>query len=259
MTKPSFDTIGGWLESRFSKIIVGEGEDTAPSPSKESHAESQAKATYGPFSHYSSISSAAPSVPPSRSATPHTVINAVSTSSALSQNPIDRAASAIDYARLDRRRASPIQRVASANAIASSGKSQGGDPLSQYRAGSTAAPVPGDTAIDALSQGNTWWGSNTSNNNDSTPTAAAFHTTVSEGTQSNFISLMDDAHPGFASSSLGQPVVSEEDEEDLGFGNASITKNKVQLNILQGGKDVQEQHEKEAKEETKKPAVRPGM
>lgn len=124
MAKPSFDTIGSWLEGRFSKIIVGEGEEHVPSPSKESHA----KATFGPFSHYSSISSAAPSAPPSRSATPYATGNVMPTASLMSQNPIDRAVSAFDYARLDRRRSPPIQRVASASAITPPVKSQGENP-----------------------------------------------------------------------------------------------------------------------------------
>ncbi|GJJ12130.1 hypothetical protein Clacol_006371 [Clathrus columnatus] len=267
MTKPSFDTIGSWLEGRFSKIIVGEGEDSVPSPSKES----QAKATYGPFTHYSTISSAAPSAPTSRSSTPYAAMNTVATGpSILSQNPIDRAASAIDYARLDRQRASPIQRVASASAVASSGKSHGGISLSQHRASLSVTSVPEDTTTDVLVQESSWWGSNTTHSSDPTPTAAAFYKVETPETQGNgnFISLMDDVPSGFTSDYSKSGMVThtvtsfDEEEEDLGFGNSSI-RSKARQNISQEQhQETKESHKQDVKAETseaKKPTAKPEL
>lgn len=262
MAKPSFDTIGSWLEGRFSKIIVGEGEENVPSPSKES----QAKATFGPFSHYSTISSAAPSAPPSRSVTPYAAVNALSTASIMSQNPIDRAVSAFDYARLDRRRSSPIQRVASASAVTPPVKSQEensiANSLSQHRSE--------NGVVDAYTQENTWWSSNMTSSNDPTPTAAGFNQAPSDELQGEFISPMDNVPSGFTFNSSRQSAsvrsetsVVEEEEEDLGFGNTSIKKSQVRESPgheREGG-DVKEQP-KPKNERTisaEKPVTKPGM
>ncbi|KAH0830581.1 Sec23-binding domain of Sec16-domain-containing protein [Lanmaoa asiatica] len=114
VNKPSLDSIGSWLEVRLTKFIAGEGNETS-SPASEF---SKAQFT-GPFSKYSSISSATTSASPSP---PPTVMNshvisptqpprrsgsAIALPSTTMHIPIDRASSALEYYR-PTRHASPV-------------------------------------------------------------------------------------------------------------------------------------------------------
>ncbi|KAF8559595.1 hypothetical protein OG21DRAFT_1480351 [Imleria badia] len=113
VNKPSLDSIGNWLEVRLTKFIAGEGNETSPSASEVSKAQFA-----GPFSSYSSISSATTSASPSP---PPTVVNshimsatqpprrsgsAMALPSTTMHIPVDRASSAMEYYR-PTRHASP--------------------------------------------------------------------------------------------------------------------------------------------------------
>ena len=114
MSKPSLDSIGGWLEGRLTKFIAGDG-DTSPVPAQESARGGEP----GVFTHYSTISSATTSASPSPQPSqinPHTLPGApprrsgsamAAHSSASSYVPVDRASSAMEYSRPDARRSSP--------------------------------------------------------------------------------------------------------------------------------------------------------
>ncbi|KAG9318501.1 Sec23-binding domain of Sec16-domain-containing protein [Chiua virens] len=117
VNKPSLDSIGSWLEVRLTKFIAGDGSEMSPPASEPP------KARYaGPFSSYSSISSATTSASPSP---PPTVVNshvpsvsstvqpprrsgsAMALPSTTMHAPVDRASSAMEYYR-PTRHASPV-------------------------------------------------------------------------------------------------------------------------------------------------------
>ncbi|KAF8628402.1 hypothetical protein AX15_003926 [Amanita polypyramis BW_CC] len=233
--KPSLDSIGGWLEGRFTKLVTGDADPPTQAQDVEERTFS------GPFS---TISSAAPSarsspqptsinmtpVPPLRSG------SAMASPTHPSYASIDRSSSALDYRKP---KAISAPRVASAGAAvtAFSQPPVPGPPpnnQSQDMANSSVDLTTPKTANggNADDQEPIWWGnSEPYNYNDNpsarTPTATSFmrvdESTV-KTTQEGFISLMD--APTFSPitssttrDSLNQRPVSEEDIEDLGFGN----------------------------------------
>lgn len=256
MAKPSLDSIGGWLEGRFSKLIVGDGDDTAEPPAS---ATSQPKRpAYGPFSHYSTISSATTSASPSPSPTPYAQNGNGRTpvlpgmpgvplnSPGPPHFPIDRASSAMDHLRPEVRRASPVQRVASASA-ATTTFAQALNPIARYRQthGGVSGVPEGEAGGEAEGQEVSWWGSGSQDRNGPTPTAATFHKVDEAESGGNFVSLMDDYSPGVtpmaarSSQSISQSNREDmEEEEDLGFGNrASKTPKPDQPSSGQEAKD----------------------
>ena len=260
MAKPSLDTIGSWLEGRFSKLIVGDGEDSAEIAANE---QSQpAKSAYGPFSHYSTISSTTTSASPSPSPSPYST-NATPTVSGLPFGhppaQIDRASSAMDHLRSEARRASPVPRVASASAMTST-FAQTGTPASRYR------PTLGVNGVleseglnDTEGQEVPWWGSSSQDRSGPTPTATTFHEVDEAESEGNFVSLMDDHSPGVTpmalkpfSQSQSQNSYDNGDEEDLGFGNSTSKKHKPDTVASEKPK------ENEAKEEPKAVPSQPG-
>ena len=236
--KPSFDTIGGWLEGRFTKLVTGDAEmdKSHEIPIKPDHKEFS-----GPFSHYSSISSTSPSArsSPQPSITNYNVLPPARTGSAMaysSPNPvpqIDRASSAIDHTR---RESSPVLHIISQNMSTTKGPSSpsirnthSAPYLSQDGDSPVTArpPLISDTH-DQIGQEATWWGSNVYDEGNAvrTPTAAKFlHVDENSVPESSdgFISLMDNApysvdlQPSFGNN-FGDSQM--DDEEDLGFGNS---------------------------------------
>ncbi|PCH38075.1 hypothetical protein WOLCODRAFT_161281 [Wolfiporia cocos MD-104 SS10] len=250
VSKPSLDTIGNWLEGRLTKFIAGEAD--SPRADETPHPQHQ-QAFTGPFAHYSTISSTASSAVPS----PHQSrvdLTEVSnspppfrTGSAMAYRPppashvqINRSSSAMDYVRPSMaRKPSPVPRVSSASAMTSSfadtslySQALNGHAFgmgSKQNLSSMKLEEEDNEARPEQSNGpaiGTWWGS--SESAAPTPTASSFARTE-ENTQpdssSGFISLMDD--PAFsvtptAPSRSARPASFEEDEEDdLGLGNAS--------------------------------------
>lgn len=243
LSKPSLDTIGGWLEGRFTKLVTGDTDSTTPP--EEEVVKADERGFSGPFAHYSTISSATPSASPSPqpSVVNLNVLPPHRTGSALgppSTHPayggIDRASSAMDYTR---RKPSPGPRIASASAITTtfSQSHSFGQALSDYSpmngyATDQDVPVRGtsaDTNDDSdMDQEATWWGSSSYREGSSaqTPTATSFlrvDETAVPSSSDGFISLMDDTSYTVSSParSTPQPSSVEDDDEDLGFGNSN--------------------------------------
>ena len=247
MAKPSLDKLGNWLEGRFTSFIAGD----ADSPQPEDHRGRER--TFGAFTHYNTISSATSSAVPSphMSTTDLTEIPSTPpprTGSAMAlrpmagqQVPINRASSAMDYIR---RKASPVPRVSSANALSSGTPATATFPPHSYGmnglngistkatgpSGNRLAEItPSELSPETPSQSNGgWWGATESS--VPTPTAASFVSTnvaVSE-TSDGFISLMDDPSlsvvPSPAPSSFNKTFSTNStdvdfDDDDLGLGN----------------------------------------
>ncbi|KAI9070392.1 hypothetical protein FKP32DRAFT_1639839 [Trametes sanguinea] len=224
MSKPSLDSIGGWLERGITKFIAGEGDSPRP---EESKGMASQQSYSGPFANYSSISSATSSAHPS----PHQSVTDLTelvnpappfrTGSAMggarppsrSQFPISRASSAMDYGRPYQRTGSPIARVASASvtsfadAPSSYGQSRGpygnGYGYVPGQGSDHLKPESGSHADVSSSYGHSkppsatgsWWGASDSDAT-TTPTASTFGNgddqPSSSTSNSGFISLMDD-------------------------------------------------------------------
>lgn len=122
IAKPSLDSIGGWLENRFTKLVTGDGEDESD---KKKNGNAEQKPFDGPFAQYSTISngpsarsSPAPRPPyannntnmnqsqnPSFNSNPYAPPQRTTSAMAMSSPyqgyqsyaPVDRAASAMDH------------------------------------------------------------------------------------------------------------------------------------------------------------------
>lgn len=225
LSKPSLDSIGGWLEGRFTKLVTGDTESVAPP--EEDAAKASERGFVGPFSHYSTISSTTTSTSPSPQPTvvnPYTISR---TGSAMSNRPTsnnytptDRASSAMDYSR---RRTSPAPRMASASATTTTfSQASPFVPQSSNAQASIEALTPKTSHDEGQEVG--WWDSSSYSSNQ-TPTAATFVPVGDSGLPSanadGFISLMDST-PLVPASPIKKAIYNnhEDEEEDLGFGNS---------------------------------------
>lgn len=245
ISKPSLDTIGGWLEGRFTKLVTGDGD----SESTEEESKKAAQQTFdGPFAHFSNISNApsaraspqptAPQYNPNPYAPPQRTSSAMAMGSSFLLNPsqpIDRASSAMDYPRENRHGGHPP------NAAASSFTPYGGyhpnhpnhsspvlglnttaPPQSQAMGNRrdsrdfAATTNEGDSKASSesqeletpIQQHSSWW--DYSSGNASTPTAATFmqvdEPVVPDSAASGkFISLMDTQQFGYQPKSASAP------------------------------------------------------
>ncbi|KAF8212186.1 Sec23-binding domain of Sec16-domain-containing protein [Mycena galopus ATCC 62051] len=245
---PSLDTIGRFLEGRFTKLVTGDADPAMPTEDHSKPADTAA----GPFSQYSTISSTTTSTSPSpqpsiynlnahNSQPPLRSGSAMGQQSSLKSQPpsIDRASSAMDHVR---RRPSPPPhpRIASANASTTTFAQAQAPPFVQAYSNyspnpyspSMATPRPHSEATpeeDETGQEVSWWGSSSYANDSAnqTPMAATF-VQVDSGVSSSsdgFISMMDSASysvaPVARAKSGQQPPTEEADEDDdLGFGNS---------------------------------------
>ncbi|KAG5642961.1 hypothetical protein DXG03_001843 [Asterophora parasitica] len=253
LSKPSLDTIGGWLEGRFTKLVTGDA-DMDKMPEEELMKPDEVGFS-GPFSHYSTISSATPSA---RSSPQPSVVNlnvlppappprsgsAMASSSPYTHPQIDRASSAMDYTR---RKPSPGPRIASAHPSTTSFASAPsfGQALNGQRSHNgyspsedliTPRPSLTTDEDDSNTQEATWWGGTgyAETSPTQTPTASTFMrvdgTELSPSASADgFISLMDTAYSAVPPSTTrstpqSSPHLDEEDEEDLGFGNSKREK-----------------------------------
>lgn len=260
MAKPSLDSIGNWLEGRFTKFIAGEGDSPHP---EESKSMAQQQSYSGPFANYSSISSATTSAYPSphQSVTDLTEVPSAGVApppfragSAMGGRPpsraqiqINRAASAMDNVRPFQRGASPIARVASANAATFADAGPYGQARGSY--GNGYAPAPSHLRADSNSHGDvsghgpskppstpSWWGA--SESDAPTPTATSFVSLdehpSSSTSNSGFVSLMDSVDSPLLSATptgsrhqtASAPPPSRHNDlddfdDDLGLGNSS--------------------------------------
>ncbi|KAG6818100.1 hypothetical protein H0H87_000004 [Tephrocybe sp. NHM501043] len=245
LSKPSLDSIGGWLEGRFTKLVTGDAElDNLP---EEITSKPDECGFSGPFSHYSTISSTTPSarsspqpsmvnlnvLPPARSG------SAMAHISPNVNPPIDRASSAMDYSRP--KPSPPAPRILSANASITSfaHTPSFGQALSTQTNGYSPSddlvtPRPSLVAEEdeGTSQEATWWGGTAYAEGPATatPTMSSFMRVdagalPASASSDGFISLMDITsyapRPTASSGSSAQASPHPEDEEDLGFGNSS--------------------------------------
>jgi len=244
LSKPSLDKVGGWLGGQLTKFIAGEGDSTPAEEQKSGLAQ-------GPFSHYSSISTADlhgshaspraatpshnPSVPPPRTES----AMALRTMTGSPHIPVNRSSSAMDYVRpYDRR--SPVQRLASAGVSTTNfsvppTSTYGTNGVNGYghhqqtSSGLTSgenSPSIANGENDGSSRRGSWWDS-VKTSDSQTPTATTFQQQGGEDT-GNFVSLMDDIPmPSIPSSHRSTPQAvreEDEDEDDLGFGNNASRK-----------------------------------
>ncbi|KAG6890682.1 hypothetical protein C0995_005054 [Termitomyces sp. Mi166 len=247
LSKPSLDSIGGWLEGRFTKLVTGDADlDSTP---EEDVNKPDEGGFVGPFSHYSTISSTTSSArsSPQPSVTNPNVLPPARSGSAMAHSAphantrMDRASSAMDYTRP--KPTPPAPRVASANASTTSFTSFGQAPGGQrsfngYSSGDdlvTSRPSLVPEEDEGTVQEAAWWAGTAYAEGPSTatPTTSTF-LRVDEGaipasqSSDGFISLMDNASYSIASqTSLSQTSIqtssnADEGEEDLGFGNYSI-------------------------------------
>ncbi|KAF8964701.1 Sec23-binding domain of Sec16-domain-containing protein [Flammula alnicola] len=238
LTKPSLDSIGGWLEGRFTKLVTGESDSATPT---NDNPKSSDQPFNGPFAHYSTISSNTPSArsspqPPSASLNvgpPQRTTSAMATATPYSQQVVaERSSSAMGYMR---QRPAVQTHTATSNSISSSQSSPVGfgfndQPPSEdpYAPKSRSASNDDlETPIQTI-QTASWWGSSTeANGSNNTPTAATFmrvDESSIQATSDGFISLMDNNSFSIGpvrqqqqSSSMQADFV---DDDDLGLGNS---------------------------------------
>lgn len=235
LSKPSLDTIGGWLEGRFTKLVTGDADE--PTPTAE-NAKATGQPFAGPFAHYSTISSTTPSARSSpqpsftnlSSLPPQRTTSAMATTTPYSQVQVERASSAMGYIRQK-----PVIQTSrdSGGSISSSQSSPTGYALNgqgyddPYTPKYTANPAPAEDGDTPIQAGSSWWGANDDNGVTSTPTAATFMTVDESSMQlsgDGFVSLMDNhsysVGPQHQSGSSSPRVIEEEGDDDLGLGNS---------------------------------------
>ena len=224
LSKPSLDTIGGWLEGRFTKLVTGDNDTAAPTGEET---KSRDHPFVGPFAHYSTISSTTPSarsspqpsisnfhLPPPRTS------SAMGTSSSeYPQVPIERSMSAFGYIQQKpgiRNSTPPLSSQSSPIVNPSEPYVQPYDPYGpKSRQSSTSDHT--ETTVQG-----TWWGSGEDNSNR-TPTAATFMQIDESAIQPSadgFISLMDSHSFSVGPQQETSSFLQQEDEDDdLGLRN----------------------------------------
>jgi COPII coat assembly protein SEC16 len=195
LSKPSLDTIGGWLEGRFTKLVTGDNDTAAPTGEET---KSRDHPFVGPFAHYSTISSTTPSARSSPQPSfsnfnmpPPRTTSAMDTSSEYPQVPIERSLSAFGYMQQKPgiRSSTPPLSSSQSSPIVNPAEShfQHHDPYGPKSQQSSASDMT-ETPVHG-----TWWGSGADNSNR-TPTAATFMQVDESAIQPSadgFISLMD--------------------------------------------------------------------
>ena len=230
LSKPSLDTIGGWLEGRFTKLVTG---DTDTPTLGDVDGKPEDRSFAGPFSHYSTISSTTPSARSSPQPSLANGLPPARSGSAMAYSnypPTDRASSAMDYVKP---RTSPTPRVYSANPAAatfsySTSPSQTFSSPGISNGYNTSEDMntarPAENGDDNVRHAN-WWDSSAYDGNSptKTPTASTFLRVDGNALPSanGFISLMNNESYPPASPVKVTPEAPLEldDEEDLGFGN----------------------------------------
>ena len=234
LSKPSLDTIGGWLEGRFTKLVTGDS-DTATPTGEETKSRDHPFA--GPFAHYSTISSTTPSArsSPQPSFTnlnmpPPRTSSAMAKSSEYPPVQIERSSSALGY----------VQQKSGIHVSTPSFSSSQSSPTSvtvesHFRPHDPYGPKPQHGSTVETPSQETWWGSGADNSNR-TPTAATFMQIDESAIQPSadgFISLMD-SH----SFSVGPQQIKREtsslsqqrdEAEDLGLSNSKPKPVEVEL------------------------------
>ncbi|KAF8910947.1 Sec23-binding domain of Sec16-domain-containing protein [Gymnopilus junonius] len=238
ISKPSLDSIGGWLEGRFTKLVTGETD--SPTPIAE-NARSNDQPFSGPFAHYSTISSTTPSARSSPQPTPpnpgglpppQRTTSAMATSSPYTQVQIERSSSAMGYMRQK-----PAVQITQVNtgSISSSQSSPTGYGLNGHSRQDSGGYASKAEDLATPVQRASWWDSmGDQSATSNTPTATTFMQVEESSLQTSgdgFISLMDNhsfsVGPSPQPTSYAQQTrtssqytIEEDLEEDLGLGNS---------------------------------------
>ena len=237
MSKPSLDTIGGWLEGRFTKLVTGDNDTAAPTGEET---KSRDHPFVGPFAHYSTISSTTPSARSSPQPSfsnfnmaPPRTSSAMGTSSEYPQVPIERSMSAFGYIQQNYsgiRSSTPPLSSSQSSPIANPVEShvQLHDPYGPKSQQSSTSDMT-ETRVQG-----TWWGSGADNSNR-TPTAATFMQVDESTIQSSagkFISLMD-SHSFSVGAQQETSGFSEQenDDDDLGLRNSKPKLSELELDL----------------------------
>jgi COPII coat assembly protein SEC16 len=238
ISKPSVRSLNEWITGGLEKLIQGD-ETLVKDEQPQGKKSLEVAPAVGPFSHYSAISSTAPSAHPSPSPSYANLHSASSSSigrvgsasgnrappthsSTLPAPAPPRASSAMDHSR---GRASPSPKVLSAGATSTSFRS----PYQPTFNSNTTEP-------DSMEQKEEpprplyaqWWGDN--NDEGVTPTATSFSRDSQDEDSGNFISLMDSDPTLMPTSSTASTVGTnhqsnfDDEEDDLGFGNSKKPK-----------------------------------
>ena len=227
MSKPSLDTIGGWLEGRFTKLVTGDS-DTPAATGEETKSRDHPFA--GPFAHYSTISSTTPSArsSPQPSFTnlnmpPPRTSSAMAISSEHSHVQIERSSSALGYVQQK-----PGVHTSTQSFSSSQSSLIGFAAESHVQRHDLHGSKSQSSAVDAAethAQG-TWWDSGVDNSNR-TPTAATFmqiDQPVTQLSADGFISLMDSQPFSLGPQQLKRETNrfshQEDENDDLGLGNS---------------------------------------
>lgn len=261
ISKPSLDSIGGWLEGRFTKLVTGDSEDDAAA----NESKPADKPFVGPFAHYSTISSTTPSgrsspQPPSAGIThppPQRTASAMATATPyVPQYQAERSSSAMGYTR----QRPPVQTGTNGSQASSLASSQS-SPISlggvnQYNPPSRYNSI--DDELETPIQGTSWWQQSEASN--ATPTNATFMkvdgTSIAQS-DDGFISLMDSnsysVGPSTPISMSSRDNYEVDEEDDLGLGNSKRNTPKLET-------DAEEETSKESDRAAAAPtAEKPGM
>lgn len=232
--KPSLDSIGGWLEGRFTKLVTG---DDSPAPNQPEHPKSEFFSQYSEISSTTTSATASPQPGPYAPYVPNGAPRRSESSVSLLNlpPPSERSASATDYTR--RRQSPPMSRIASASAATTTFAQSMSFGQAMHPAGPPIAEVEtprahAESNDEGEGQDASWWGASSYANGETsyqTPTATSFmHAPDGLPAESadGFISLMDTASPysttpvSSVSHTPRYPSEDLEEDEDLGFGNA---------------------------------------
>lgn len=289
MTKPSFATLGNWIESGVTKFIAGEGDEAASDANSAKKPTGGAAA--GPFAQFTVISSANTS-PNASSANLSTMASPPTGGLAPPSNgpprrsgsamavrgpfgmyggfaPPDRASSAMDM------RADPLSPMPNANfqVLSANAATTFYEADSAYRgvadnAAASSMSASQSTETERPSYGS-WYDSSSPADDASknTSTATFYSVPVEGGDAGGFMSPMDSFSGGPTSRapshhstprSMSVAPVEEEDMEDLGFGNSSHKKKQAPKTE---DSDVEEKKESKPAEKpaasTPTPAAKP--
>lgn len=245
--KPNLENLGSWFEGRLTKFIAGD-EELENKPVQTSAAkESSDKAAIGPFSHYSAISS--PNVTPNltRSSTydlsaqhaPPPGPHAYRSGSAASYRPrqpsqlsMQRPTSAMAYRPQDQPAFPEMTRISS-RITEQDGVDSRRDSGPDDTTAADSTMVPEQQPAEAQFQMPSWGQSyDEPEQIDGNPEGSADADAETEGAFINpmqtFISPMGPAvssyEPNAAAQVASRPAFDDEDDDDLGLGNASRKK-----------------------------------
>jgi hypothetical protein len=237
LAKPSLDSIGGWLEGRFTKLVTGDNDASSPSTD---HPKASDHQFVGPFAHYSTISSTAPSSRSSPQPTAPTT----------NQLPPPRTNSAMSNPYGPPTTPSSIQPkphlLSTATSTQTSSSQLSPTTINGYSDYSRDRAPRSPDSLETPVAGSWWRGG--ANDAATTPRAATFLSVqddIVQASSDGFISLMDNQSFAFESKpssrqSSSSAIDALDDEEDLGLGNSKVKPKAEKEGEEQTGNSAQE-------------------